>query len=150
MELYRVMDESLSIQQPALPMQPALLSPLSLAHIGDAVYELYVRTRTIREHPNMPAHKLHTHAVKYVKAAAQSASVSAIADILTEDEIAVFKRGRNAKSPTVPKNADIRDYRRATGFEALIGYLYLSGENERLDYIMNAAYEHAFDIIQKA
>ena len=136
--------------QSELTIQPSLLAPLSLAHIGDAVYELYVRTRIIREHPNMPAHKLHTRAVKYVKAAAQSASVSAIADILTEDETAVFKRGRNAKSPTVPKNADIRDYRRATGFEALIGYLYLSGENERLNDLMGEAYEHAFDIVQKA
>ena len=131
-------------------MQPALLSPLSLAYIGDAVYEVYVRTRIIREQPNMPAHKLHTHAVKYVKAAAQSASVSALADILTEDELAVFKRGRNAKSPTVPKNADIRDYRRATGFEALVGYLYLSGETERLEYIMEQAYEHAFDYVKNA
>ena len=143
MELYRVMDEEQKIQ-------PSLLSPLSLAHIGDAVYELYVRTRVIREHPNMPAHKLHTHAVKYVKAAAQSASINAIQDILTEDETAIFKRGRNAKSPTVPKNADIRDYRRATGFEALVGYLYLSGETERLDYIMSAAYEHALEVVQKA
>ena len=143
MELYRVMDESLSIKQ------PSLLAPLSLAHVGDAVYELYVRTRVIREHPNMPAHKLHTHAVKYVKAAAQSASITAMADILTEDETAVFKRGRNAKSPTVPKNADIRDYRRATGFEALVGYLYLSGEYERLEYLMGIAYENAFETVQK-
>ena len=137
------MDENMNIN-------PSLLAPLSLAYIGDAVYEMYVRTRIIREHPNMPAHKLHTHAVKYVKAAAQSASVNALADILTEDETAVFKRGRNAKSPTVPKNADIRDYRRATGFEALIGYLYLSGDQERLDYLMSVSYEHAFDIVQKA
>ena len=133
---------------PELPVRPELLAPLSLAYIGDAVYELYVRTRVIQEHPNMPAHKLHTYAVKYVKAAAQSASINAMADVLTEDETAVFKRGRNAKSPTVPKNADIRDYRRATGFEALMGYLYLSGETERLNYLMNIAYEHAFDVVQ--
>ena len=143
------MDEEQKTERSAVA-QPALLAPLSLAYIGDAVYEVYVRTRIISEHPNMPAHKLHTHAVKYVKAAAQSASVTALADILTEDETAVFKRGRNAKSPTVPKNADIRDYRRATGFEALVGYLYLSGENERLDYLMGEAYMHAFDIVQKA
>ena len=129
--------------------QPSLLAPLSLAYIGDAVYELYVRTRIIGEHPNMPAHKLHTHAVKYVKAAAQSASINAMQDVLTEDETAVYKRGRNAKSPTAPKNADIRDYRRATGFEALVGYLYLSGETERLNHIMSVAYERAFDIVQK-
>ena len=131
-------------------INPSLLAPLSLAYIVDAVYDLYVRTRIIREHPNMPAHKLHVHTVKYVKAAAQSASINAMQDILTEDELAVFKRGRNAKSPTVPKNADIRDYRRATGFEALVGYLYLSGETERLNELMSMAYEHAFDVVKNA
>ena len=70
--------------------------------------------------------------------------------MLTDDETAVFKRGRNAKSPTVPKNADVRDYRRATGFETLIGYLYLSGESDRLREIMTAAYEHAADNVKNA
>lgn len=124
---------------------PNQLAPLSLAYVGDAVYEIYVRTRLIWEHPTMPAHKLHIHSIKYVKAAAQSRSIENILDMLTEEETAVYKRGRNAKSPTVPKNADVRDYRRATGFEALVGYLYLSDENDRLNEIMSAAYERAAD-----
>ena len=124
---------------------PTQYSPLALAYIGDGVYELYVRTRVIAENPNMPAHKLHKEAVKYVKAHAQSNSIHAMMDILSEDEMAVFKRGRNAKSPTVPKNANLTEYRHATGFEALLGYLYLSQKSERLDEIMKVAYENALD-----
>ena len=115
---------------------PNQYSPLALAYIGDGVYELYVRTRVIKENPDMPAYKLHKETVKYVKAHAQSNSIHAICDILAEDETAVFKRGRNAKSPTVPKNADLTEYRHATGFEALLVYLYLSQKSERLDEIM--------------
>lgn len=124
---------------------PNQYSPLALAYIGDGVYELYVRTRVIKENPDMPAYKLHKETVKYVKAHAQSNSIHAICDILAEDETAVFKRGRNAKSPTVPKNADLTEYRHATGFEALLGYLYLSQKSERLDEIMKLAYENALD-----
>ena len=124
---------------------PNQYSPLVLAYIGDGVYELYVRTRVIDENPDMPAHKLHRETVKYVKAHAQSNSIHAICDILAEDEMAVFKRGRNAKSPTVPKNADLTEYRHATGFEALLGYLYLSQKSDRLDEIMKLAYENALD-----
>lgn len=123
---------------------PNQLSPLSLAYIGDSVYELYVRTRVIEEHPNMPAHKLHLKTVKYVKAHAQSNSVTAMLGMLTEEETAVYKRGRNAKSNTTPKNADMADYRRATGFETLIGYIYLAENRDRLNELMSKAYEYAF------
>lgn len=126
--------------------KPSQLSPLSLAYVGDGVYELYVRTRIIEEHENLPAHKLHKKVVQYVKAHAQSKSIEAMIEHLTEDETAVYKRGRNAKSNTVPKNANMTEYRRATGFEALIGFLYLSEENERLHLLMNIAYENALDI----
>ena len=122
---------------------PSQYSPLALAYIGDGVYELYVRSRVIYENPDMPAHKLHKESVKYVKANSQANSIHAMTDILTEKETAVYKRGRNAKSPTVPKHASLTDYRHATGFEALIGYLYLSGETERLDELMKIAYENA-------
>ncbi len=122
---------------------PSLLSPLSLAYIGDAVYELYVRNRIISENPNMPAHKLHLKTVKYVKAEAQSRSINAIIEELNEEEEAIYRRGRNAKSYTAPKNADIRDYRRATGFEALMGYLYLMKNEERLNYLMDIAFNNA-------
>ena len=121
------------------------LSPLVLAYIGDCVYELYVRTRVIEEHPSMPAHKLHLETVKYVKAHAQSNSIHRMTELLTEEEAAVFRRGRNAKSYTQAKNASTVDYRHATGFEALIGYLYISGRNDRAEELMKAAYENAAD-----
>lgn len=126
---------------------PSLLSPLSLAYIGDAVYELYVRNRIISENPNMPAHKLHLRTVKYVKAEAQSRSINAIIEELNEEEEAIYRRGRNAKSYTSPKNADIRDYRRATGFEALMGYLYLMKNEERLNYLMDIAFNNALKTV---
>ena len=121
---------------------PSLLSPLTLAYIGDAVYELYVRNRIICEHTDMPPHKLHLLSIKYVKANAQSNSINYLENELTDDEMAIYKRGRNAKSATIPKNADIADYRRATGFEALLGFLYLKHNSERLEYLMHSAYEH--------
>lgn len=124
---------------------PRQYSPLALAYIGDGVYELYVRTRVIAEHPTMPAHKLHLQTVKYVKAHAQSNSIHAMAELLTEEETAVFKRGRNAKSYTMAKNASVSDYHHATGFEALLGYLYLQKQHARLDELMSIAYEHAQD-----
>ena len=125
--------------------KPSQFSPLALAYIGDGVYELFVRTKVIEEHENMPANKLHKKTVQYVKAHAQADSIDAMLPHLTENETAVYKRGRNAKSNTTPKNADMADYRKATGFEALIGFLYLSGENERLHELMNIAYENALE-----
>ncbi len=120
-------------------------APLVLAYMGDAVYEIYVRGRVLEEHPDMPAYKLHRLAVGFVKARAQRAGMKFIEPLLEEDELAAYKRGRNAKSATVPKNADLMDYRRATGFEALVGYLHLAGREDRLAEIMKYAYEHAHD-----
>ena len=117
-------------------INPRDISPLSLAYIGDAVYEVYIRTHIMKD-ANMPVNKLHKAATGYVKAKAQSDIVQAIADKLSEEEMAVFKRGRNAHSYTSAKNADIVDYRRATGFEALIGYLYLSKNTARLEEIIS-------------
>lgn len=125
--------------------KPSQFSPLVLAYIGDGVYEVYVRSRVIAEQPDLPPHKLHKVTTQYVKAHAQSNSMLFIEDKLTEKELATYKRGRNAKSPTVPKNADLTDYRRATGFEALIGYLYLNKETERLEELMDYAYNGALD-----
>ena len=125
--------------------KPSLLAPLVLAYVGDAVYETYVRNKLILMHPDMPVYKLHKEAVKYVRAHAQSNSILAIEEKLSEQEVAVYKRGRNAKSPTVPKNADVSEYRRATGLEALMGYLYLSGEKNRLDEVMEMAFDSALD-----
>lgn len=127
---------------------PALYPALVLAYIGDAVYEAFTREKLLFLHPDMPAHKLHKENVKYVKAAAQSNAMLAIEPMLSEYELSVYKRGRNAKSATVPKNADLADYRRATGFEALVGYLHLSKDTDRLLKIMEVAFENAkIDII---
>lgn len=114
-------------------------SPLALAYIGDSVYDLYIRTRVL-EKGNRHVTDMHKNAVRFVKANAQAQSTHAIEEILTEDEMRVLKWGRNAKSNTSPKNADITDYRLATGFETLLGYLYLEGEAERLSYLMEKAY----------
>lgn len=119
-----------------------LYSPLVLAYIGDSVYEVFTRKKVLEENPNLPAHKLHKENVKYVKAKAQSDAMVKVEPVLTEQELAIYKRGRNAKSGTVPKNADLTDYRRATGFEALLGFLELSGQNERLLEIMEIAFDN--------
>lgn len=126
--------------------KPGLLAPLVLAYIGDGVYEVYVRNRLVFEHPDMPAYKLHREAIKYVRAHAQSNSMLSLESFFDAEEEAVYKRGRNAKSPTVPKNADVADYRRATGFEAVVGFLYLSNKMARLEEIMCIAFENALDI----
>lgn len=124
---------------------PKEYSPLVLAYIGDAVYEEYTRERLLSENPDMPAHKLHVENVKYVKAHAQSRSAAAIEPILNEEEQAVYRRGRNAKSATTPKHADIIEYRRATGLEALFGYLHLDGKRDRLSELMEIAFDNATD-----
>lgn len=110
-------------------------SPLTLAYIGDAVYELVIRTMVV-EKGNRQASQLHRLTTSYVKAQAQAAMIEALEPELTEEELAIYKRGRNAKSYTSAKNASILDYRKATGLEALIGYLYLSGREERVLFLI--------------
>ena len=114
-------------------------SPLTLAYIGDAAYELVVRTFLVDQGNSRPD-KLHRKASSMVKAAAQAAMAEALKDSLTEDELSVYRRGRNAKSPTMAKNASMSDYRKATGFEALMGYLYLKGEQKRLIDLVYAGF----------
>ena len=106
-------------------------SPLTLAYIGDAIYELVIRTILV-EKGNTQVNKLHQRASKLVKASAQSAIIEKLKPYLTDEEMGVFKRGRNAKSFTMAKNASMSDYRRATGFEALRGYLYLTEQWDRM------------------
>jgi len=117
------------------------ISPLVLAYLGDTVYESYVREYLIRKNINKKVNDLHKSAIKYVNAKAQATVIHAIEEELTEDEERIYKRGRNQKSHTSPKNTDIIDYKHATGFEALIGYLYLSEEHERLKYIISKGIE---------
>ena len=106
-------------------------SPLTLAYIGDAVFEVIVRTILV-ERGNAPVNVLHKQASKLVKAEAQADAYHRIKELLTEEEMSVFRRGRNAKSYTSAKNATIGDYRVATGLEALFGYWYLTGQTERM------------------
>ncbi len=108
-----------------------MYSPLVLAYIGDAVYELIIRTIVVNR-GNCPVNRMHQKSSSFVKASAQAELIHQIMEELTEEERAIYKRGRNAKSATAAKHATIADYRAATGFEALIGYLYLHGEKERL------------------
>lgn len=112
------------------------LNPLTLAFLGDAVYELYIRTHILTENSMMSPHKMHLEAIKYVKAHAQSEIIKSLQEELLEEEVYYFKKGRNAKSGTVPKNADVQEYRFATGFECLLGYLYVTKNSERLEYIL--------------
>lgn len=120
------------------------LSPLVLAFIGDAVYSLYIRTRIVAP-KNQPVKFLHRETVKYVKAQAQAESIKKIYDLLSEKEKDIVRRGRNMKSNTTPKGVEVQDYRYATGFEALLGYLYLAGEFERLKNIL----ELSVQVIEK-
>lgn len=112
------------------------LNPLQLALVGDAVYEVFVRNYILSTNTELSAHKIHLKAISFVKAHAQSEIIKVLEQQLTEEELSIYKRGRNAKSSTVPKNADVREYRAATGFEALIGYLFLINEKERLREIL--------------
>lgn len=111
-------------------------SPLTLAFLGDAVYSLLVREMLLKS-ANKPTNKLHKESISLVNASCQAEMLKKVMDILTEDELTVFKRGRNAHSGHVPKNQSDADYRYATGLEALYGYLYLIGDFSRLTYIFN-------------
>ncbi len=126
-DLSTAMKETFGLQD----ADPTLYSPLVLAYIGDAVYELIIRTVVINE-GNRPVGEFHNRTEGLVKAEAQAELVKSITDDLTDEEFVMYKRGRNAKSVTMPKNAKMSDYRMATGLEALCGYLYLDGQMERL------------------
>ena len=113
-------------------------SPLTLAYIGDAIYDLVIRTIVV-ERGYSSANKLHRKTVAYVNAREQARMIDALEEELTEEETAVYHRGRNAKSYTSAKNASIIEYRKATGMEALCGYLYLQGRQERMLYLIREA-----------
>jgi len=115
-------------------------SPLTLAYIGDAVYELVIRSLVV-ERANRPANELHHLTTGYVNAGAQAEALRKLleSDILTEEERDVVRRGRNAKPATTAKNATRADYHKATGFEALMGYLYLTGQEQRMLELIRAS-----------
>lgn len=112
-----------------------LLSPLIWAYIGDSVYELYIRTKLVNETKQKP-HALHIESIKYVKAKAQAEILKEIENKLTEEEKDIVRRGRNAENHHLPKNANVQEYMHATAFEALIGYLYLTEQTERLQELL--------------
>ena len=112
-------------------VNPKQLSPLNLAFIGDCIYEILVRENLVKN-ANRPVNDLHHESVKFVSAKAQTKAFEKIEDILTEDEMSIFKRGRNAKVGHNPKSASTGEYHTATGVESLFGYLYLSGKEERI------------------
>ena len=114
-------------------------SPLTLAYIGDAVV---IRTVVV-ERANRAANELHKRTVKYVQAGVQAVMIEALSEELTEDEEAVYRRGRNAKSHTSAKNASIQDYRKATGIEVLTGFLHLTGQTDRMLYLIRTGIEKA-------
>lgn len=113
-------------------------SPLALAYIGDGIYDLIIRSMIVGK-GNTQANQLHRQTSQLVKAHTQSEMIGILLPELTEEEMAVYKRGRNAKSPTMAKNATMADYRRATGFEALMGYLYLENQMERMMELIKTA-----------
>ncbi len=122
-------------------LNPREYNPLALAYIGDTVFDLYIRTK-ILERGNRRVVDMHRSAVGYVRASSQAKIVHIIEDMLTEDEMGILKWGRNAKVNTHPSGATIGEYHLATGFETLLGFLYLDGKNERLCEILDAAYEN--------
>ncbi|MDE6775221.1 MAG: ribonuclease III [Ruminococcus sp.] len=113
-----------------------MYSPLSLAFLGDSVYDTLVRDMLLR-YANMPASKLHSTKIKLVCAEFQSEAYGRLSEILTESESAVMKRGRNASGNNIPKHAEAAEYHRATAVECLFGYLYLLGETERIAYLFD-------------
>lgn len=111
------------------------MSPLTWAYVGDCVYELYIRTKLV-DTTKLKPHELHIKSVKYVKAKAQAETLKKLETILTEKEKEIVRRGRNTQTHHIAKNASMQDYMYATAFEALIGYLYLTKQDDRLSEIM--------------
>lgn len=115
-------------------------SPLTLAYIGDGIFDLIIRTIVV-DKGNTSPNELHRHTSSIVKAHTQALMVEALEKELTSEEYDVYRRGRNAKSVTTAKNASVADYRKATGFEALMGYLYLEDKFERAVFLTKRALE---------
>ena len=118
-----------------------MMAPLTWAYIGDAVFELYIRTYLINK-TNLKPHKLHVEAIKYVKAPAQAKALQKIEEMLTDKEKEIVKRGRNAENHHIAKNATVQEYMYSTAFEALIGYLYLTKQEKRLKEIQKILFSY--------
>lgn len=125
------------------------LSPASLAYIGDTVYDLYIRAYVVHNRHRRIS-EMHRLSVSAVNAASQAKIAELLLPVLTERELYVLKRGRNAKTGSTPKHMDVVDYRWATGVETLTGYLYLTGKFERLDELFEIILRHFFEIVSEA
>lgn len=128
------------IERAKSPEEINMLSPLTWAYVGDCIYELYIRTDLVNKTKLKP-HKLHIETIKYVKAKAQADILKRIEENLTEKELEIVRRGRNAENHHLPRNADPADYMYSTAFEGLIGYLYLTKQDERLKEIFKMCKE---------
>ena len=133
-DLIDVMKDSLGFKETDI----CSYSPLVLAYMGDAVFDLVIRSFVVNK-GNVQVNKMHRHTSGIVKAATQAKMADFLEDKLNEQELSFYKRGRNAKSHTAAKNASILDYRKATGFETLVGFLYLTGQQERLIELIKMA-----------
>ena len=127
------MEELFTVKRPEEEVN--LLSPLTWAYIGDAVYELYIRKKLVEE-TNMKPHKLHIEAIKYVRAKSQAEKLEKIYENLTDEEKDIVRRARNTQNHHLPKNSNVQEYMYSTAFEALIGYLYLMNRFNRLDELL--------------
>lgn len=126
-DLFHIIKETMQLKEISITDY----SPLTLAYIGDGIYEMIIRTILVDE-ANRQVHKIHKSASNLVKAGVQAQMIHLIMDRLTEEEQVIYKRGRNAKAVTRAKNASMSEYRTATGFEALMGWLYLTEQSERM------------------
>lgn len=125
---------------PWLPLSPAKppeqMHPIALAYIGDAIFEVYIRQYVLSQDNHRP-HHLHKHTTQYVAAKAQAKALEMLSPTLSEEELTVVKRGRNAKSGSAPKHAEMIDYRNSTAFECLLGYLFYKQRYDRLAELMD-------------
>ncbi|MBR3249783.1 MAG: Mini-ribonuclease 3 [Clostridia bacterium] len=133
------MEEFIKLEKSTEEVQ--VMSPLTWAYVGDCVYELFIRTHLVNT-THLKPHKLHIEAIKYVKAGAQAEILNKIYDDLTEAEKDIIRRGRNAENHHLPKNSSVQEYMYATAFEALIGYLYLTKQNERLQELLSKSLDN--------
>ena len=142
LDLYSIIKEKYQIHDIDLKTY----SPLTLAYIGDAIYEIIIRTKLVTE-ANTQVSKLHKRASNLVKAHTQAEMITSLLEELTENEMQIYKRGRNAKTATMAKNATMKDYRSATGFEAAMGYLYLNQQSDRMMELIEMGIQNVKDII---
>lgn len=138
--MYEFLENIQKIDNAKTKTEVRMMQPLVLAYIGDAIFELFIRNYLVNKNDGH-VNDYHRESIRYVRAGAQAEIIHALEPELTDEEWTIVKRGRNQKSATVPKNADLSDYKYATGFEALLGYLFYIGDYEKLMAVMNKATE---------